>query len=324
MKHQLKKYIKKYWGTMCLLAAVLLLVVTGSFAAYTNFSSVKRVVSVKSRNQVLFSSNLLYSEEKDEISSGYKYKKITLNTDLDTQEKYFTVEIYNYNIGDTSTYNNKTITYKLNATVYTDIENAAGYMVNGTSFQESNGSYFVELPGQQLLNDSFHSNSYKFIVPQIDADQVKICVEAIPDVDSYSATDNRKLAAYVTTGEVEMEKNWAGHFLDETEGRYPYQYDGFNYEISGNGYGKVILTWETDKLQISPWFPKEVGVNNPDLSSGTIEFGVGGANQPSAYQTQFYPVNKESLAEWRILTDAVAVKFEKSKETEAETEITTS
>lgn len=36
--------------------------------------------------------------------------------------------------------------------------------------------------------------------------------------------------------------NWTGKFLDSTINKKPLDYDAFNYEISGNGEGKVTVT----------------------------------------------------------------------------------
>lgn len=307
MKKQNNNLMKKYWGTMSLLAAMLLLFIVGSFAAYTNFSSVRRVISVKTDDRVLFSSNLLYCEERNTESSSYKDKKITL-----TGSNNFVVEVYNYNLGDTSTYNNKTITYTLKATVYTGSESVSGYAVKTDTEQsvafsgtESEGIYTAELTDQELAGSSLSKKRYTFSVPESDKDKMQICVEAIPGDSSYGATSQKKLAAFIITGERILQKTWEGRFLDERTDRTPDDYDGFNYEITGNGQGEVTMTWDSGILKISPWLASQV------VNGSTIQFSVGGEGQPSAYQVQFYKADSWNPdIGWEQLLGAVTVTFE--------------
>ena len=57
---KIQKWIKQYRGAAVLLGlGVLTLIIYGSFAAYTSFNSVKRVVSTGTQSDTMFGSNYL-------------------------------------------------------------------------------------------------------------------------------------------------------------------------------------------------------------------------------------------------------------------------
>lgn len=308
----MKSWMKKNWGMACLLGAVVLLCITGSLAAYTNFSYARRVVAAKTENRTLFSSNLLYTEDKTTESGLYRTKKITLS-----QNNSFLIEIYNYQLGDTKTYNNQTITYTLQCTLLASGDSVSGYSIQSGettySFSAQDGNYVATIKNQTLERNVLSVNRFVFNVPEADRDKMKLCIEAIPEETSYNATNSKKLAAVILTGEMTVEKNWTGRLLDSQDGRSPNQYDGFNYEISGNGQGTVTLSWDTSVLKISPWFEGDTGgtLNTVD-GWASIEFSVGGDDQPLSYQTQFYWIGKPQNIDWQPLSQKIKVSFTES------------
>jgi hypothetical protein len=90
---------------------VLILVVGGSFAAYTNFQSVKRVVSTGIQSDTMFGSNYLslisLTDENPPV------KRISLAE----SDNYYTITVIvcNYVWGDETLYNPKNITYTVRA-----------------------------------------------------------------------------------------------------------------------------------------------------------------------------------------------------------------
>lgn len=51
---------------------------------------------------------------------------------------------------------------------------------------------------------------------------------------------------------------WTGTFIDNATS--PKDLDGFNYCLSGSGEGTVTLTWNTNYVDISPWFKNTYGL----------------------------------------------------------------
>lgn len=90
---------------------VLILVVGGSFAAYTNFQSVKRVVSTGTQSDTMFGSNYLSLISLTDENPPVKRISLAESDDYYT----ITVIVCNYVWGDETLYNPKNITYEVSA-----------------------------------------------------------------------------------------------------------------------------------------------------------------------------------------------------------------
>ena len=88
----------------------MLLAVYGSFAAYTNFNSVKRVVSTGTQSDTMFGSNYLTLMNSNDTSIPVKRISLAGN-----DNHTFTVQVCNYVWGDPTLYNPKDIKYKVTA-----------------------------------------------------------------------------------------------------------------------------------------------------------------------------------------------------------------
>ena len=285
---------------MLLGLGVLTLIIYGSFAAYTSFNSVKRVVSTGTQSDTMFGSN--YLSPLNLSDTNYPVKRISLSDDMNCT---FTVLVGNYVWGDESLYNPKDITYTVTAKLLSmdggDL--SADYSLikmNGTPFDDAGE---LTRKNQKLPTGKAATNEYKFEIPGILKDKVKIQIVAEPDASSKEAVNNQKLAAILSFSGYEAVKNWTGHFLD-SKNKNPDQYDAFNYEISGNGSGSVEVVWE-DSLQLSKWTTGCKQVNN------SYTFTVDGST--TAVQFQFYR-NPEKVSDldgkdWKDLEDLVKVKF---------------
>lgn len=298
---KIQKWIKQYRGAAVLLGlGVLTLIIYGSFAAYTSFNSVKRVVSTGTQSDTMFGSN--YLSPLNLSDTNYPVKRISLSDDMNCT---FTVLVGNYVWGDESLYNPKDITYTVTAKLLSmdggDL--SADYSLikmNGTPFDDA-GELTRE--NQKLPTGKAATNEYKFEIPGILKDKVKIQIVAEPDASSKEAVNNQKLAAILSFSGYEAVKNWTGHFLD-SKNKNPDQYDAFNYEISGNGSGSVTVVWE-DSLQLSKWTTGGKQVNN------SYTFTVDGST--TAVQFQFYR-NPEKVSDldgknWKGLEKLVKVSF---------------
>lgn len=172
--------------------------------------------------------------------------------------------------------------------------------MNGTPFDDA-GELTKE--NQKLPTGKAATNEYKFEIPGILKDKVKIQIVAEPDASSKEAVNNQKLAAILSFSGYEAVKNWTGHFLDSKE-KNPDQYDAFNYEISGNGSGSVTVVWE-DSLQLSKW------TTGGKQTNSSYTFTVDGST--TAVQFQFYR-NPEKVSDldgknWSGLEELVKVSF---------------
>lgn len=250
---------------------VLILLVGGSFAAYTNFQSVKRVVSTGTQSDTMFGSNYLslisLTDENPPV------KRISLAE----SDNYYTITVIvcNYVWGDETLYNPKNITYEVKA------------VLTATDGGEN-------LPGG--ITDITMSGK-KF------------------NADGTCTLTGQKLAAILSFADYKVTKNWTGKFLDSTINKKPLDYDAFNYEISGNGEGKVTVTWD-DKLQLSSW--TVIGGKNttvPEQGKHSYVFDVGAST--TAIQFQFYRNPDKPLEEkennWLSFGSLVTVSYQEKK-----------
>lgn len=303
-------------AAILLLAGAMLLAIYGSFAAYTNFNSVKRVVSTGTQSDTMFGSNYLSLMNLSDTSIPVKRISLAEN-DVDYT---FTVQVCNYVWGDPTLYNPKGITYKVTAKLISMDggklpDNCTGIEMGGHAF-DAGGA--LTLDNQSLATGSAQTQSYSIVIPKELKDKIKIQIEAEPESISADAVNNQKLGAILSFADYEVTKNWTGHFIDSKEkGKTPEQYDAYNYEISGNGAGTVTVTWP-DSLLLSEWVIKdgkqvEKGKNNTSSYTFTVD------GSTTAVQFQFYknPVKLDELKKtWDALESSVTVTFTESQAAE--------
>lgn len=303
-------------AAILLLAGAMLLAIYGSFAAYTNFNSVKRVVSTGTQSDTMFGSNYLSLMGIND--TNIPVKRISLAESND--EYTFTVQVCNYVWGDESLYNPRQISYTMTAELIS--------MDGGSLPEDCTGIKMGDVPfsvdgkcnlgSQTLATGSAQTKSYSIVIPKDLKDKIKIQIEAVPESDSADAVNNQKLGAILSFADYEATKNWTGHFIDSKEkDKTPEQYDAYNYEISGNGAGTVTVTWP-DSLLLSEWVIKDgKQVKKGENNTSSYTFTVDGST--TAVQFQFYknPAKLDALEEtWDELESSVTVTFTESQAAE--------
>ena len=307
MKETIWKWIKQYRVAAGIFSiGMLILIVSGSFAAYTSFNSVKRVVSTERRSDTMFGSN--YLTLLNLTDNNYSIRRITLSEEDD--KNTFTVKVCNYAWGDEFLYNTKDITYTVQANLIAMDggklpESITKIRINDTTFN-ANGE--CTLTSQDLKAGKARENTYRFELPAELKNKIEIQIVVEPVSESVEAVNSQKLAAVISFADYESVKSWTGHFLDsQANGRTPADYDAFNYEISGNGAGTVTMTWP-ESLQLSKWTTNGKQVTN------SYSFEVDGAT--TAVQFQFYrnPEEKIDVKTWADLEKLVTVTFKEKVE----------
>ena len=164
MKETIWKWIKQYRVAAGIFSiGMLILIVSGSFAAYTSFNSVKRVVSTERRSDTMFGSN--YLTLLNLTDNNYSIRRITLSEEDD--KNTFTVKVCNYAWGDESLYNTKDITYTVQAKLIAMDggklpESITKIKINNTTFN-ANGE--CTLTPQELKAGKARENTYRFELP---------------------------------------------------------------------------------------------------------------------------------------------------------------
>ena len=307
MKETIWKWIKQYRVAAGIFSiGMLILIVSGSFAAYTSFNSVKRVVSTERRSDTMFGSN--YLTLLNLTDNNYSIRRITLSEE--DGKNTFTVKVCNYAWGDESLYNTKDITYTVQANLIAMDggklpKSITNIRINDNPFN-ANGK--CTLASQKLEAGKAREKTYRFELPAELKNKIEIQIVVEPTSESVEAVNSQKLAAVISFADYESVKSWTGHFLDsQANGRTPANYDAFNYEISGNGAGTVTMTWPAS-LQLSKW------TTNGKQVTGSYSFEVDSAT--TAVQFQFYrnPENEINAKTWADLEKLVTVTFKEKVE----------
>ena len=307
MKETIWKWIKQYRVAAGIFSiGMLILIVSGSFAAYTSFNSVKRVVSTERRSDTMFGSN--YLTLLNLTDNNYSIRRITLSEE--ENKNTFTVKVCNYAWGDESLYNTKDITYTVQAKLIAMDggklpENITNIKINDIPF---NADGKCTLSSQDLKAGKARERTYRFELPAELKNKIEIQIVVKPTNESEEAVNSQKLAAVISFADYESVKSWTGHFLDsQANGRTPDDYDAFNYEISGNGAGTVTMTWP-ESLQLSKWTTNGKQVTN------SYSFEVDSAT--TAVQFQFYRTPEKTIdaKTWADLEKLVTVTFKEKVE----------
>ena len=228
MKETIWKWIKQYRVAAGIFSiGMLILIVSGSFAAYTSFNSVKRVVSTERRSDTMFGSN--YLTLLNLTDNNYSIRRITLSEEGD--KNTFTVKVCNYAWGDKSLYNTKDIMYTVQAKLIAMDggnlpESITNISINAIPFN-ANGE--CTLTSQDLKAGKARENTYRFELPAELKNKIEIQIVVKPTIESEEAVNSQKLAAVISFADYESVKSWTGHFLDsQANGRTPADYDAFN------------------------------------------------------------------------------------------------
>lgn len=261
---------KKHLFFLILLALVcLVLLGTGTLAAYTKVENVKRVAAVKSStDELCFSSNYLTLLE-DGTAPAIK----TFNVNQDSN---FTIHLKIYNSPQ-------------KGTKFSDID--IDYTLS-ISLIDKNGN---EVPGTGLLNvpenfagpHNLERGSAKFHKYEISSSNVSDLAKYTIRIKAVSSTLNKTLAADLKLKITSQSISWKVEPADTGN-----DFDAFNFDIFGTAEETVTLSWPSDKVRISHWALYDLqNVDSSSIESGSITFKVGGSGQPTRYRLQFYKVD---------------------------------
>lgn len=287
------------WVIFLIIALSALLLGFASYAAYTNLNSVKRVVSTQGLKGTPFSSNYLNLTSSSE--SSYSVKNITFPEDADSID--FIINVCNYVHNNPSKFNDNDITYSLKLTLknYENVDtNGLKVAYNGTEYNFSSG--VCTISGQTLRGKTKSVDTYEITVPKSFVDAVKIEAVAVPDTNSYQYTGNYKLGRlFAFTNKSETATTWTGRFAESTTDGY----DGFNYILSGQGKGKIILSWKPEQLEISKIF---LDNNNLTATNGSFKLDVD-SDTKNRYDIQFYKTEAGSYPDMETVGGYVTITF---------------
>lgn len=285
MKDRFIKKLKRSWLAIWIAFAAAALSTIGVLAAYTSVSSVKRVVSTQKGAGMLFSSNYLTIDEND------LPRMITFSSMENSP--CVTVNVCNYP-QTMIKHNDKDITYTLtvelvdsNGNAVTSADYSVEYGGEKKTF-ESNSK--IEFSPLKLTADDFNKHEFTltFDKSQLTKSDIYMKVTATPTDQAELKTLSAKLGVIYINDNTSA--TWTGTFIDNATS--PKDLDGFNYRLSGSGEGTVTLTWNTNYVDISPWFKNTykltISKDSSGIATATLKVNSAEKNQ---YDIQFYRTN---------------------------------
>lgn len=291
------KKMKKHWILIWLVAVLLIAATLVTYGAYTGLRSVKRVVTTKRTEGKFFSSNCMRSSVVD--------KKINV------QEFEFTV--CNYEQNDSTACNSANVTYVLTADVmvlydgeyytmselatklgassstYTAIKTSLDSRTYSIAKTEDDASGPSQNPlAWNLLNADngynhvFTNQSLAGAVSSTDMFKVQFDSQDLESstpsffirVKAESAEMGTLECRLYAVKPVSEASGWQGAFVENVAGTD--SYDFYNYVISGNGVGTVLIAWDATKIELSPFFFSAVSGN---AVSGVSDYNITGWKQ---------------------------------------------
>lgn len=283
MKHKNRSLI-----LILLTLACIVLLATGTFAAYTNLKYVKRVVTTKpGADDLRFSSNYL--------------DQLPLNTDPDNQKLInvgqnssasIGVTVCNYPQNDSTRFSDSTISYTLKVTLIDSSGNEVTEpnVLEMVEIQKGNDENDIHHPNYTFSNQSLTGGqaSENLYTITCASDNISTISEYLIRMEAIADGFTEKLVGdFAITPSSAEAAGWSGGFIEDAPSN---TLDAFNYVISGSAQRNITLTWDPQYVTISKWSVQDLGLNySPDRES--ITFQVGGPGQPSRYQFQFYRTN---------------------------------
>ena len=165
-------------------------------------------------------------------------------------------------------------------------EDGSDASVEGLTIRINDSAFGTSLPGT-LTGGVASQNLYRITLSAADLgklENVYLQIAAVPEDASAAATGNQALAGRLRILPAAAQATpWTGRFADTPA--CTTSLDAFNYEIQGSAQGKVTLSWDSSKVDLSPWSRALLKAGD---GNNSITFSVGGADQPTSYRLQFY------------------------------------
>ena len=293
----------------CSLACMFLLI-AGSLAAYTSLSNAKRTISTVGSRQ-LFSSNILLEYEKeDDIQS--KFMSFSKDT-----ESTFKVSVCNYSQDNPEKYASEDINYTIkvslldqNGKKVTDQNVLSQYKWDNTPFSNLEDLKDTLSSGQK----SEHIYSITVSAGYMKGYKIKIIAE--PGKNGY-----RSLGRTISFSEDVASSEWKIDYLNDEQEQKAYDLGCINTRLTGSEYAVLKLTWDTEHIQIDPWFLEDIKATDVYIRSNdnSLTFKAGGDSGFNQYDITFYRTNPvhsdDSTPEnWNAIKSYISLTSEKITE----------
>lgn len=274
-----------------------LLLITGTYAAYSSIRNAKSVTVAKTAtSEIRFSSNYLYLRESSDSLMPLKMISVSSQGDVSAA-----VTVCNYPQSDLKKVHEENITYTLSAKLRDTTGEAltgdalaqavAALKINGQTFA-ADGS--LSMTSQTLTGGKASQNVYAVTCAKENIallNNLTVEMQAVPASCPNCAIGSHLLKARLwLSASGSADGSWSGQFQDDRKSNSDSKnLDGFNYEIYGTAQATMVLSWDPEKVALSVWSRDELPVASATDSSLTLS--LGGEGKPTSYRLQFYRVN---------------------------------
>ena len=326
------KIIRNNWIIIWLMVISFSLASVFSYAAYTGTTTAKRVISLKSGDSILFSSRYMFRTGTEIEPILFSFEEGTIPS-----APVVVVDVCNYDANGNIYGRNLHFKFKarlvhrngsdITATEWNALTTVP--MDYTVSYKSHTGSSTASYPDAQALTLTYQD---QYIIDSADADIQFLCSASdktrylfetkypVSDitgsnsaygirieaevVESYSDMDSIWGMLRVMNGGTGTRDKWEGKFMDDTtNNKKPSDYDGINYQISGNAEGTVTITYRSDCVEIDKDDLTTLGTvissETPADSNGvkykSLEFEVNPEDN-SVFNMKFYWVIDPSSA----------------------------
>lgn len=317
---KLLRYLQKNWIRVWLVVIVFLCATVVVFAAYTEVSSVKRVVLTTASPGEPFSSNCMHTTISSRRLTATEFPVSVCNFDQDFPKDYCTTEII-YNMTaelkvkiDSDYYTMAELEGLKTAGTITDktykayLDKAVKYGIckleddkNGKVSEDwqmfsSDNGYKVTYLSDMLRPNRSSTDIYSVKIDEEDLSTDDklffVFVEAKPSSGVLS-TLSARLYGTLTKEEA---ASWSGSILEKD--CETVDYDFYNYVITGSGIGRLYVYWDPTKVSVNRYFleqnnltAEEVDSNHEGWKKITMEVNSTVKNR---YEFQLFKTEKDS------------------------------
>lgn len=311
------------WITVWLIVVCVLLVVSGSYAAYSSVQYIKGVgVAKAEKTDLPFSSN--YLTLCDRIADPPE-RMVSVSTGNPVS---VSVTVCNYPQNDRLKFHAEAISYDLEATLldangktlpdeipYLDrdgnprtIDKAALISCFQLKLNnEDNRSFTTDANGNVTcgpINASLAGGAANWNVhvlqctapDGIDAaslmNLVSIQMKVTPNCEDRCLASSQLLGRLKVVAVDRSDQQWDGNFVEDLSNLGVI--DGLNYVLSGTAKETITLQWDPNVITLSQWSIKDLSSIMPDpnaVVNNSITIQVGGEGNPTSYRLQFYWTN---------------------------------
>lgn len=292
--------------------AIVLALLTVSFAAYTSTSSAKRVVTVAGQKQY-FTSDVLY-----EYSSDTDIQTRTISMAKGDATKLFSVTLSNYLQGDKTKYDAKSTSYDLtvelmdangnkvsDAGVYTKLK------VNNVSMTE-NPQRFNK---NELSGGAAVDYVYNFSFTDDSLLNYRIKITATPT----DRSEYRSLGRIIAFAVDSTTTNWNGNYIEAEKNAVEtfHTLGMINYKISGQVEEDCTLSWDSSRVEIDKWFLESMNINSNQVQENggrkSVTLHLGSPNTPQQYTITFYRTyaGQDLNESWQEISQYITFKNSK-------------